>query len=214
MLELQKLELRKKVLTKKFTMDDTLSSMLTEIEGQEANENMMTITSNLIQLGKIVPFGLVMLNQKFPILRIDQDWAEEFTQAENLDKLQMPVAKIYKRFLRRAAVNPFFEIAMLFIMSIVVWDLRARFVGRGFEKRRADMDPEPDLAPPSMDNNPMGGDDGLGDDQEPLNVPMQDMSPPPKDDGVIPPNTGMYTFMNIVNPSPRAQPDANNNQPD
>jgi hypothetical protein len=226
LLDLEKLRLQKKVLTRNFTMDDPLSEMLVEIEGHESNDNMVTMTTNILEFAKMVPYGIVMVNQKIKLLKVNEEWAEDFTKQENMVKMQSPIEKIYKRFLKRASMNPFLEIAMILVTSLVVWDLKCRFVGSGKERRKQTAPAEPDLEEPPIDMQQqdqetfeadMAADANEMEDAEEqdTNVPHADgsnraavdMPEPPSDvDFVDPqPNGGLAAFYSMGRPSPMAQ---------
>jgi len=189
LLELQKLKLQGKVLTRVegFSMQDPLTEILTEIDGHNSNENMVTMTSNISEFAKMVPYGIVMLNQKVKILKVNEEWADDFTKQENMAKMQGPIEKIYKRFLKRATMNPFLEIAMILIASLVCWDLRCRFKGSGKERRKAtvELEPEPD------------SDIEHGDATD-NDINMEMPEPPQEENDKAVPNGGLDMFMKAM----------------
>jgi hypothetical protein len=201
LLEIEKKRLEGKNPTRVFTMDDPLSEIETEIDGMNSNENQVTMTSNMIEFGKVIPYFLVMLNQKVKISKINEEWADEFTHPDNMNKMKSPVEKIYKRFLKRAAMNPFLEIAFMFVASLVVWDLRCRFRGSGKERRKATVELEPEPEPEEEEQATAGGEDG----EDASSQATREMPEPPKDEAAkIQPNGGLDMYMRMMGGGPTA----------
>lgn len=140
LLELKKIDPEK--LTRKFTMDDDLEDILTEIEGHTKMVESSSMLSMVKEISKFGVFGIVKLNYMMgKPLHIDREWAISMS-GDKISKLDAPLEKIIKKFIKRSSMNPFVQLFFALIGSIVAYDIKVRVMG-GNKKPKGGYNPNP-----------------------------------------------------------------------
>ena len=105
-----------------FTIHSTISDLRYEVNRRQnsLNENdQVTFWRNSMKFAFV---GLEGVNNKLgPILKI-KGWSNEMTQ--DMDQFDRPLRTIYRRHFQRKQANPFFQIGLTILFSLVVFHFR------------------------------------------------------------------------------------------
>lgn len=126
-LHLRRLEREGITLSRNFTSKDPLADKLFEIETHSKGKEMLEWVNgvrNMISLGAT---GLDVVNDLAgPVLKLRSDnasWVGDFMDT-TLEKLTEPLKKIYVKHVRKSDQNPFFQIMMIVVGSLVMFHFR------------------------------------------------------------------------------------------
>ena len=114
--ELDKLKLQGVMLTRQYTMQDSLDEMQYELDTHTKNIEMIGWVNQIKSMMGLSFYGLeVGNNMTGRWMKID-GWAQQMNST--LSQFDNALEKIYKRYLRRADKNPFMEILQIILMSL------------------------------------------------------------------------------------------------
>lgn len=129
LLELQHLESKGIQLSRKFTMEDSLSELEFELSRQNSLVSIASSVTFLKDALKLGISGVEILNSRCgPFLRLD-GWAASV--CGDMEKYDNALEKLAKQHFRRNTMSPIVELGFMLIGSLVMWHFRAALFGGG-----------------------------------------------------------------------------------
>jgi hypothetical protein len=122
LIELQQLVTSGVQLSRPYTMADSLEDMQHEVYMHNVHADTAAMVGSMKMLTQFGLAGIEMLNKKIgPIVDLD-GWSRELTR--DMSKFDRPFTRIYRRFFKRGSMNPFAELGMIILGSMVVHVMR------------------------------------------------------------------------------------------
>uniref|UniRef100_A0A6C0C1Q1 Uncharacterized protein n=1 Tax=viral metagenome TaxID=1070528 RepID=A0A6C0C1Q1_9ZZZZ len=151
-IELSNMRQKGVVLSREFTMNDSIQELEFEIQKQQNNTTTRQHVVFMRDMLKIGINGLEIANTRFgPFLSID-GWAESVTL--DMNKYEPPLEKLYRRYFRRSQMSPIMELAWLLIGSMAAFHFKNKFFAPP-ATARASPEPEQDSKPTSRLRRPV-----------------------------------------------------------
>lgn len=152
LMEIEQLRSQGSVITRRFTMDDSLQSMQFEVRKHLMSSN-ESRTMNMMSDGmKLMFTGLEMANSKLgPVLDLD-GWAAEITH--DMSRFDPPLRRLYRKYWRRTQLSAEYELLFAIMSSMVMFHFSKKFYGGGASSAQQPNSGMPD---PSMFANMFGG---------------------------------------------------------
>jgi hypothetical protein len=127
LIELQGLESKGKILSRTFSMADSVAELEFEVTKQNASISTANSVAFMRDTMKLVISGVEIANAKLgPFLTID-GWAT--TACSDMTRYDHALEKIYKRYFRRQQMSPVLELAWLLLGSLFMHHFKAKIFG-------------------------------------------------------------------------------------
>lgn len=125
LIELQKFKRMGVVLTKDYTMNDSLEDIKFEYDSHNLNFDMIDKREFMKESIKYISWGLEGANRQWgPIMHLN-GWSDELTK--DMIKFNRPLERIYKQYWRRSTTSPIMELAWIFFGSMFAWHMKSQY---------------------------------------------------------------------------------------
>ena len=139
LIELASLQKRGVLLTRNFTMADSLMDIQFEFDRQTSNLSTLNTVSFMRDSLKLAITGIELANNRLgPILAID-GWAESVTT--DMSRYDHALERLYKRYWRKTSMSPVVELAFLILGSAMTYHFKTKFFGPQNVRPPAPMPP-------------------------------------------------------------------------
>ena len=127
LIELSNLEKRGVLLTRKFTMSDSLVDIQFEFDRQTSNLSTLNTVSFMRDSLKLAITGIELANNRLgPVLSIE-GWANSVT--EDMSRYDHCLERLYKRYWRKTTMSPIVELGFLILGSAMTYHFKMKFFG-------------------------------------------------------------------------------------
>jgi hypothetical protein len=150
LIELQGLERKGIVLSRQFSMNDSIAELEFEVQKQQSTLSTANAVSFMRDSLRMAFSGIEIANNRLgPFLSID-GWAT--TMTSDMKRFDNALERLYKRYWRKQQMSPIMELAWIILGSLVAHHFKSKFFGP--TRPRGEEPSRPPAAPPAATRAP------------------------------------------------------------